>query len=167
MQDLNLIAKLLLIEERGRFSDTKKSNLDELTKDAHEAYRGASDEQRDALDVKYLALQQAVFETLDLMANIFHDKDPLLANQGSIPVFYWFIKHLGLGEHPFVREFLIDLAKDVKDARIVERIDPDMADRQLTLYYTLGRTTNDTGSLTARYEILVERFRKWRMGQTA
>lgn len=161
MQDLNLIAKLLLIEDRGKFVDTKKGNLDDLAKNAHRQYQDASNAEVVELDEYYRRLQQKVFAVLDRMSSVFVEKDPLLANQGSIPVYYWLIKHSNVAKRKRIREFLMYMVEAVKDARAAQKDDPDNADQELALYYTLGRTTNDVQSLNGRYEILSKRFDDW------
>jgi len=160
MQEFNLAAKLLLIEELGRFSDTKSKNLDDF------ADRGAKWEQahpgrRNTQDDPFALARDRVIKVLDSLSEEFRDRDPLLASQGHIPVYYWLAR-----ENPRkvneMRDFLEEFTDAVKQAFTNQRIDPKSADPELVLYYTMGRTTNDQASLEGRYKILLRRFKSFR-----
>lgn len=164
MQDLNLIAKLVLIERKNGFVDTKAKNLDELVRTANKELASVKGDhmkieaERAEIVRDYMATQEKVYSNLELMNSVFHDKDPLLSNQGAIPVYYWLIRNISADRLPFVREFLLAFASAVKANLTVQRSNPDTADTRLSHYYTMGRTTNDQQSLNGRYAILHERF---------
>lgn len=158
MQDMNLIAKLLLIESRG-FVDTKKADLDEFVAVAHRSLKAAkTDDEREALDKKFLLAQTSVFDVLEHMAAVFKDADPLLANQGSIPVYYWLIRSTPPEKLDHVRHFLAHFTQAIVENRAKQRLDPDAADQTLSHYYTMSRTTNDEQSLAGRFSILETKF---------
>ncbi len=163
MADFNLAAKLLIAEYNETFVDTKARNLDLFveaawreTKD-FKLPKGAKKLEK-ALK-PYLVAEQRVLETLEKMAAIFVDRDPLLAAQGHIPVYYWVVRN-----HPNVgaafRTFLEKFTTQVRENLQLSRKDPDAANAELSTYYTHGRTTNDNASLKGRYEILIKRLGK-------
>jgi len=146
MADLNLAAKLLLIEHRNGFIDTKADNLDALVE---EAIQG---------DPKlFEKTEQMVVGVLNHMAKGFEDHDPLLGSEGNIPVYYWLVKH-----HPTrvkaIRDFLEEFVLAVKQNQLLVKENPQAGDPELREYYTMSRTTNDQASLAGRYAILERRF---------
>lgn len=149
MQDHNLAAKLILIEHRGGFADTKADNLDALVA---EGLRGSRRE--------FIQTRIRVGNVLKDMASIFKKPDPLLGKEGEIPVYYWLVKHEPANKES-IREFLEGFVLDVKNNLRITRIDPEAGNPELTNYYTMGRTTNDQASLNGRYEILARRFREF------
>ena len=159
MQDLNLVAKLLLIEMRGRFVDTKAKNLDDLVKATARDFRAAkTDDERNALSEQHIVSQSAVFDVLEKMSSVFVDNDPLLANQGSIPLFYWLVRNERPRGLRHVRDFLMQFTAAIRENLAVQRDDPEAGDQTLSHYYTMSRTTNDQQSLSGRYEILRTKF---------
>lgn len=162
MQEYNLVAKLLLIELKGRFVDTKAKNLDELARSADKELKAAaSDEERAHIAEQWMLTQTKVFEVLEHMTLVFQDSDSLLANQGPIPIYYWLIRNAKHRHLQHVRPFLLMFTSAVKDNLHVQRRDPESADQRQALYYTMGRTTNDQQSLIGRYEILQDEFGKY------
>lgn len=159
MQDFNLAAKILLIETRGEFVDTKARNLDEFAKSAIDVGDTRKDDgKRRRLTIKELeASRDRVFETLELLSLSFSDRDKLLGAQGHIPVYYWVARG-----HPelvdWLRDFLVVFTEAVSANLRVARLNPNRADPELTNYYTMARTTNDQASLQGRYEILIKRL---------
>lgn len=160
MQEFNLAAKLLLIETLGRFTDTKSRNLDDF---ADSGWRWEQEHQgkRNTPDDPFAAARDRVIEVLDRLTEEFLPRDPLLASQGNIPVYYWVAR-----EHPRkvneLHDFLEDFTAAVKQAFNEQRDDPASADPELVHYYTMGRTTNDQASLEGRYKILMRRFGSYR-----
>lgn len=160
MQDFNLAAKLLLIETRNDFVDTKARNLDEFARAAataeahHERGRrpsalglGSCGEARDR-----------VYETLERLTPMFLDKDKLLNAQGHIPVYYWLARqHNDL--IPWFRPFLEQFTRAVSENLKLSREQPDRVDQEFSSYYTMVRTTNDQASLQGRYEIILRKLR--------
>ncbi|MEK6322694.1 MAG: DUF262 domain-containing protein [Acidobacteriota bacterium] len=146
MNEFNAAAKILLIESKGKFVDTKATNLDAFVKDNKDTNIRAFTESRGRIQ-----------ETLDRMADIFEDKDPILSTAGPIPLYYWFTRNTTT--HVVrIRPFLEKLARDVRANLELSKEDPKSADAELSSYYTMSRTTNDQGSLVGRYEILHRRF---------
>lgn len=146
MAEYNTAAKVLLIEYRGKFVDTKAGNLDRFVK-----------ENEKTPITEFTQSRQTIIGVLDDMAANFRDKDPLLSTTGPIPLYYWFFKNNGNKRR--IRAFLEVFVRQVRDNLELSREDPDKADAELTAYYTMGRTTNDQASLAGRYEILNRRFR--------
>ena len=147
MAEFNAAAKILLIEYRGRFVDTKAGNLDRFAKDNKDTnIRGFADARRKTQEV------------LDEMADMFRDKDPLLRTTGPLPLYYWFVRNTGTHKEN-IRDFLEFFTRQVRANFVLSHERPKAADPELINYYTMGRTTNDQGSLLGRYEILRKRFR--------
>jgi hypothetical protein len=160
MQEYNLAAKLMMIEMRGAFIDTKAKDLDNFAATAAQWADSNPQEVHSDHD-PYVRTRDRVVQVLDLLAGEFNDRDPLLASQGHIPVYYWFAR-----EYPKrvneLRDFLEEFTNDVKEMLEVQREDPNSADHELGSYYTMGRSTNDQASLEGRYKILVKRFKSFR-----
>jgi hypothetical protein len=149
-QDWNVAAKLLLLEGAGRFTDTKRPQLDWLVTEAKRADSELGDLHRAA---------ERVERVLDAMCDVFVPGESILRSQGPIPVFYWFVR-----EHPdaapeHLGEFLRDFMRELAEVRSLRRtgeeylVDPDVA-----LFIDLNRNVNDQRSLEGRYEILERRF---------
>jgi len=163
MAEFNLAAKLLMIEHRQAFVDTKAGNLDrfvfEMAVNCGAMSTGEpSDEERVALENLEGTMAKCM-SVLEDMATVFRPKDPLLGAAGHIPVYYWVIR-----EHPEVadnfRDFLEGFTADVDRAREMSRIEGAKYDEELAVYYTFGRTTNDQNSLKGRYKIILNRLKR-------
>lgn len=167
MQEFNLAAKIALIEYKGGFTDTKARNLDSFAEQGaiyfvpgfRKRAKRLDAAELDQLSQKYAETEERALYTLDLMAAEFRDRDPLLASQGHIPVYYWLMH-----EHPelckgALRVFLEDFTSQVKEALRISRSTPENADPEMMNYYTMGRTTNDQNSLAGRYQILLRHLR--------
>jgi hypothetical protein len=146
MQEYNTVAKILLIEVKGRFVDTKARNLDGLVKDNINKSLSQFEPHR-----------KSISKVLDKMSAIFHENDSVLSSEGPIPVYYWFVKKT-IANKQYIRAFLKEFSDDVKTNLEVSQNTPERADAELTTYYTMARTTNDQASLSGRYEILQKRF---------
>jgi len=149
MAEYNTVAKILLIENRGRFVDTKAKNLDRFVQ-----------ENEETKIAKFEATRETIIRVLKEMTEIFHERDRVLRNNGPIPLYYWLTKNTASHKkqiRPFVEQFM----DEVKANLLISQENPDKADAELTSYYTMGRTTNDQGSLSGRYEILQKRFRRF------
>jgi len=165
MQDHQLIGKLLMIEYRERFTDTKQRNLESFTKQAYEWEISQMEIHglKVPLDVgEYADARDRVVSVLDRLAPEFKDKDPLLSKSGSIPIYYWFAR-----QHPkYVNElhdFLVYFSERIGSAVSAQKAGGKLSDgdTQLAAFYTMSRTTNDGGSLEGRYRIFEERFRDY------
>lgn len=153
MQEFGLAAKLLLIEHRGAFVDTKAGQLDRLVLDAAaEVGDGRSPEQEEVLR-GYIEIKDRVISNLELMADAFDPNDALLASAGQIPVYYWVVRN-----HPEVvdnfRDFLTRFTKRVLASVRNAKIGDGPVEERMLTYYTHSRTTNDQQSLRGRYDIL-------------
>lgn len=171
MAEFNLAAKLLMLEHRGEFVDTKAANLDKFVMDsARETGAFSTGEQTPAQHAAmegYVQSSERCTETLELMSAIFGPRDPLLASAGHIPVYYKVVR-----DYPEVadnfRDFLEQFTHAVDVSRENSRRRTGPVDSELLVYYTFGRTTNDQRSLRERYDILVSRMKKKNLiGKTA
>ncbi|CAG9193314.1 conserved hypothetical protein [Burkholderia gladioli] len=155
MQEHNLATKLLLIEFRNGFQDTKAAKLNEF---AEEGKRWVEEQPIDRLDLgPFGEARDRVYAVLDRLSPEFHEKDKLLSSAGQIPVYYW-IARKNPELLPELRDFLEELTGAIKDLIAGEREQPGRADPELVSYYTMSRTTNDQSSLENRYRILVKRL---------
>ncbi len=159
-QDLDAAAKSLVLEFRGRIVDTKRVTLDRFVDEGRQADAGLEDFERAAARV------ESVF---DMMATVFVPRDPLLATQGSFPVYYWLVRATKSNYRHEIRPFLIEF----EDARRRNRdlvTDPERAteaDPELTEYDRLSRSINDQGSLEGRFDILNRRFQAYELPEDA
>lgn len=157
MQEHNLIAKLLLLEVRKELVDTKKQDLDRLAAQADTWSKQLQDPEQDLLVGPYAEARDRVFQTLERLTTEFEDNDKLLSSAGGIPIYYWFAR-----ENPKkvneLRDFVLRLTGDIKDAMELEKGAPGRGDAELLTYYTMSRTTNDAASLNGRYRIFLKRF---------
>lgn len=178
MQEFNLAAKLLLFEFNGGFAETKARNLDAFVTEAEKATAEASrkldtamasrskskisaaQQELETLLGPYKAAEESVLETLDAMTKVFKQRDPLLAKQGAIPVYYWVLRKNKRLRGRF-RQFLEQFEASVMDNVRIARSDPDNADAELLSYYSAARTSNDKSSMEARYRILLARYKEW------
>lgn len=158
MQEQNLLAKLLMIEHKGAFFDTKANNIDDFYKQADRDTTPVDDDEAIELG-PYAETEQQVFATLEKMAKIFHEKDILLSAQGNIPIYYWIVRN-GKAKNDF-RNFLANFVDRVKKNQALAK-ENGKVNQELAIYYTAGRTTNDRGSLETRYKILLKEYQKYR-----
>jgi len=143
-QNLNAAAKLLRFELSGRPVDTKKIHLDEMVSS------------REKLKPQELEPAfQSVTNTLDAMCGVFQKKDPLLANQGSVPVYYLVVQRLG-NNIQNLREFLVSFERELRETRRVAEANRPI---DLVVYDNAARSTNDGGSYDVRVKILLDRYR--------
>lgn len=145
-QDKNTAAKLLLIEFRGKFVDTKRFHLDRFVQE------GLASETSDVSSAGERA--EAV---LGDMTHVFRPKDPLLASQGPVPVYYWLVRTYGPQAN--LREFLVNFERTRQEnSNKTKKGDKESIDQELLTYDVLSRNTNDQGSLLGRYRILERRY---------
>lgn len=149
-QDQNTAAKLLLIEFRGQFVDTKKVHLNRFVDEAIMAE--STDFDRAATRVE---------SVLSQMSEAFVDKDPLLASQGELPVYYWFVRTFYDPHSSRVREFLVDFTRRTKNLKELDRSETDRTSAELLKYITFSRSVNDQGSMAGRFRILEDEFRRF------
>ncbi|WP_426059317.1 DUF262 domain-containing protein [Hymenobacter sp. B1770] len=173
-QDENLAAKLLLLEFRGKFTDTKKRHLDNLVKEhAQTSSNGIIPEGiteqlvLDAFLAETPTLEKATNRIKSVLTDMhfaFQHKDPLLKSEGPIPLYYWLARNSTTTPITYLRNFLeyfqdIRLKFKTREERIELRNLQDhtrLIDmvEMLSQYDVRSRSINDAGSLTHMYEIL-------------
>lgn len=99
-QDANAAAKLLLLEFRGKFVDTKKIDLDRFVVEAQEAETS-----------NFESAASRVEKVVALMNDAFTEKDVLLKSSGVLPAYYWLFKQNAL-QYQKIRPFLQDFERD-------------------------------------------------------
>jgi hypothetical protein len=149
MSQYNLAAKILLIEDRRRFVDTKARNLDKFVEE------GVTKDTRGFKDAA-----EAAKHVLHQMASEFRERDPLLRSAGAIPLYYWLMRQRP-DKSKYIRPFLERFLKDLRANFELANEDPKSANAELTNYYTMSRTTNDQGSYNGRYAILERRLKRF------
>jgi hypothetical protein len=152
MQEFNLAAKLLLIEFKNVFVDTKARNLDNFVQDAVKVTQVQLPPYRKAVE--------RVQKNLETLTLVFKPRDKLLTAQGHIPVYYWLARNMPRYRDD-LRPFLEEFIKKIRANLAISRTDPKKADPEIMNYYTRGRTTNDQGSLEDRYKILSRRLKEY------
>ena len=151
-QDLNASAKMLLVEFRGRLVDTKKKHLDNLVVET------ATLAETDAID----RAVARVGEVLDAMCEVFEERDPLLGAEGRVLLYYWFVRSVVPPHRAAIREFLTVFDRTLQESRALAGKGVYEVDEELLNFGYLARSTNDAGSLAARYATLVRRFASFR-----
>ncbi len=163
MADMQLAAKLLLIEFRGCAVDTKAKDLDKFVREAARettppAFEEMTDANKDAL-ARYESAAGRVTEVLEYLADAFEEKDKLLSASGRIPIYY-----LVLRDYPQVvdnfRDFVMDFEGKVIRAMRAAREGEESGEGFYATYYTLSRTGNDQKSMRERYKMMVGALRK-------
>lgn len=130
-QHENVAAKLLLIEHRGGFVETKKTNLDRFVEEALLS------------ESEFYLATNAVLEVLDRMVEAFAKNSYLLKSSGNIPVYYWLVREhfnginlaIVLGEFEAFRE------RHPKTSAVVQ-------------FNAVSRSTNDENSYRVRHRVL-------------
>jgi hypothetical protein len=130
-QHENVAAKLLLIEHRGGFVETKKTNLDRFV---NEALRTESEFSQSAKAVKF---------NLQLMERMFPPTSPLLKSSGMLPVYYWLVRNNS------DRSDLHLLLTKFASLRLKNQLHPAVA-----RFNSVSRSTNDELSYRVRYGVL-------------
>lgn len=151
LADHNAAIKLLWIEFNGKLSDTKKAELDEF----------AIGSLKDDFDLeKCRKAAQRVHEVLAEMKNVFLDRDPLLSSSGTVPLYYWFIKHSNNNDLKKVRNYLEKFEEERKDnVRRKENGQTDV-DNELLLFDKQRRSPNDSSAMKSMIDTLVKYFKK-------
>lgn len=152
LQDHNAAAKVLLLEFRGQFVDTKKAQLDDFVKEFVE--EGLS-----AQSKGFSVSVQSCRKILNHMTHVFIERDSLLRSQGPLTVYYWFVKE-HIAQRRLIRPFLVEfdaLRRDNKKRAGIQPQPPDL-DTELLIFENLSRSPNDQASCGRRYAILESRF---------
>lgn len=149
MAQYNAAAKILLIEYRDGFTDTKAGNLDRFVKET------------ESVDIRvFQEIEKRIRKVFNEMSGIFIKKDALLNTAGPIPIYYWLAKNHS-EKKDSMRDFLESFSKKLKENFELTKEDPRSGNAELNEYYRMMRTTNDKESLTGRYKILEKRFKRY------
>ncbi len=149
-QDKNAAAKLLLIEFRGRFVDTKRVHLDRFVE---EAIRSESSD--------FDGAAERVTKVLSYMRKVFIRRDPLLSSQGQLPVYYWLVRAYFEPHGKSIREFLVDFERRRAAIRQAPRAESSEDTQDLLRYTDLSRSVNDQASMSGRFQILEKAFKRF------
>lgn len=154
-QDLNVAAKLLVMEDRRGFADTKKSDLDHFV---------LSNEDRSFSYIKRYYDQAST--TLDKMTKVFNKKDRLLKKSTQITLYYWLVKNYAQKYIIEIRDFLDDFERDRAKVRSQVRAraageDIEISDTKLLEYNNFLRTPDDKTKQEFMYKELEKRFKKY------
>ena len=149
-QDKNTAAKLLLIEHRGEFVDTKKKQLDDFVDGGNDLYISCIE-----------STSGRVIKVLDQMEEIFLKPDPLLNSPASLVLYYWLIRNNTSSQNNSLRGYLLEFERERRANRQVARESPQDANTTLLLYDTLNRSPDDQQSLNRRYNTLQEGLTKF------
>ncbi len=149
-QDREAAAKLLLIEYKERLVSTKKKDLDNLVKQVPVEHGPSTGPYREAA--------RRVTTVLDEMAGIFADKDPLLARQGVIPVYYWLVRQCLPNQKAHIHSFLEQFERQRVENERREREHARDLDPVLLAFSRAKRSHNDEGAMKRMHEILEARF---------
>lgn len=148
-QDNNLAAKLLLIEHKQAFVDTKKKQLDNFVKE------GASTDNPDA----FYETASRTKKNINKMELVFENRDPLLSSHGLVPLYYELVKLDG--EPREFRDFIEDFHKRRKENQITSKNNPSEADSRLLSFDAATRSINDAGSLNTASGILNSMYKEF------
>ena len=154
-QEKNAAAKILLLEFRGKFVDTKKSQLDAFV----EASIQSPSSLAQISPKNFATTVQRCRKVLNTMTQVFREKDMLFRSQGPLTVYYWFVKEHA-AQKKYIRPFLVDFDAKRQENKKRANIEPRPADldTELLIFETLNRSPNDQASCTRRYAILKSRF---------
>jgi hypothetical protein len=146
-QHRNAVAKLFLFEINNEIRDTKRVDLDKLVRDSEEESPSA-----------YAEPHARIEKSLNRMCDVFKPQDELLAAQGNLPVFYWFIKGVSNSKLKHVRSFLVEFTNSIRENG---RLEDSNKNPILSAYSFAARSTNDAKSIERRIDILNDYFRMY------
>lgn len=146
-QNLNCAVKLLMFEALGGVQETKKVTLDKFVKGDDETHLRAE---------KALPI---LIETLDVLAETFQFKDPVLNSEGPVPVYYWLARNATQDGFPYIRDFLEAFQAELKNQTYKRSKIISSAD--WNTYKSASRSINDRTSHDVRYGIISMSFEKW------
>ena len=151
-QDQNAAAKVFLFEFHKELHETKRKNLDKFVTEAN---RGS--------ESKIEVAGRRVIDVFDRMTEIFLPKDKMLRSAGIFPVYYWFVRNNSPKNTPFIREFLVEFQRERKLNRNTIQQEGEHAQiaQDLVDFDKFNRSTDDRKSHSARYEILMHRYKRY------
>jgi hypothetical protein len=132
-QHENVAAKLLIIEHRGSFVETKKTNLDRFVSEAI------------LTETDFSSTANRVKTTLDSMYQVFGNGSSLLKSSGLLPVYYWLSRDFSADP-----DFLTRL-KMFEFFRANNKSHP-----AVVAFNSVSRSTNDEYSYLVRYNVIKE-----------
>ena len=132
-QHENVAAKLLLMEHRGDFVETKKTSLDRFVNEAL------------LTEVEFEFTAMAVVNNLTKMESVFGRSSNLLKSSGVIPVYYWIVRN---------GSSIVDLGLKLKNFEIFRAKNPNLP--AIVEFNSMSRSTNDELSYRVRYVVLWE-----------
>lgn len=130
-QHENVAAKLLLIEHRGGFVETKKTSLDRFVLEAL------------LTESEFSTTAEYVKKTLERMEQEFVPKDALLRSSGMIPVYYWLVRNSDANGR------LLESLHEFEHFRRSSPLHP-----AVVAYNSVSRSTNDELSYRVRYAVI-------------
>jgi len=157
-QDLNAAAKILYIEERNEFTNTKKDDLDNFVK---------SNKDKKPEDLSMIFSNATI--TLNKMTEIFKKRDSLLRRQTQLIIYYWLAKNYGEKYGSNIRTFLVKFEQDRQKVRAQSRDRAmgkpiDISDIKLLEYNNFVRTPDDKTKQEAMFKELESRLKKYLNG---
>jgi len=154
-QDLNLAAKLLLMENKNGFAATKKINLDQFVL-----------ENVKKKPAEFNKEFNGVRSELNKMTRIFKKQDDLLGSQARVPIYYQFVKKFG-GQYsnkirPFIEQIEYQRAQTRKQVSLRSKgIDIKISDPELMEFNANLRSHDDKLKQEAMFALLESRFTKY------
>ena len=153
-QDENVAAKLLLIEFRGNFVDTKKYHIDRFVEE------GIKSESTD-----FARAADRVEKVLDEMTDVFNEKDPLLTSSGILNIYYWLFRRYSTLYKYDLREFLVDFDRDRTRARKIAKRqffqEDEKIDKEIFDFNIIIRSPNDQAAMTIAFRIISDRLKSF------
>ena len=146
-QDSNVAAKILLLEFRGKFVDTKKVHIDKLVDDAVKA------------ELDFSGAMKTIKTVIAQMSKSFISSDPLLASSGLLPVYYWLYKTNGNSRNDILRNFLVQFEDKRKESR--KNPTNEISDIDYINFDRYSKSLNDQASLQGCYNILERKLDFW------
>jgi hypothetical protein len=151
LQDQNAAAKVLLLEFRGQFVDTKKAQLDGFVQEFIQEGIGTGK--------TFKSTTRSCRRVLKDMTQVFIERDTLLRSQGPLTIYYWLVKKHAARKKK-IRQFLVDFEFRRRDNRRRASTQPPtgIIDGELLTFDFMSRSPNDQASCMRRYAILESRF---------
>ena len=145
----NVATKLLLLEFRGKFVDTKKIQIDRFVQEGIRAENPGFETAADRVEA-----------VLDRMLAVFNPRDSLLKSEGPVPLYYWLVRNTPDAFLQYIREFIVRFEDDrvTNRRKAAQDISPD---DDLLEFDRLRRSINDQGSLSGMYDILEQRLSRF------
>lgn len=144
---LDIAAKMVYLQYRGDFVDTKRASLDYFVKHA-------ASENED----KFLEPVGGVRDALNAMCRIFVERDALLRSSGTVIVYFVLVSNLQREERSieFGRTELVEFEEKRRQNRERFKADEEDVDFRLIEFDELIRSSNDGSSIQRRCEVLLD-----------